>query len=243
MAGTKRANSGSDVIDKKKKPNITLGYWNIRGFAQPIRHLLAWANVEFNNVTYQQGDESTNFDRSDWNERKPLFEKDYPFINLPYYEDEDVKLSQSTAIFNYIARKYGMDKGRSNKELAIIEMLIFEIIDIRSRFVGLCYNQNYNEELKKNYWDTFAINKWKRISLFLGNQKFICGELSSADFYLYEMIYHHIKMFPKLFLETFPNFKNLKESFETIPNIAKYIKTSNSANLPLNNRSAKFGGK
>jgi glutathione S-transferase len=33
--------------------SVTLGYWKIRGLAQPIRHLLAYTQIPFNEVLYE----------------------------------------------------------------------------------------------------------------------------------------------------------------------------------------------
>lgn len=68
-----------------------LGYWDLRGLASPIRNLLHYKGVEFEDKLYQIGP-APEFDRSDWFNVKPKLGLDFP--NLPYYIDEDVKLSQ-----------------------------------------------------------------------------------------------------------------------------------------------------
>ena len=78
----------------------TLGYWAIRGLAHPIRYLLEYTKTPYEDKHYTQGD-APDFSRQDWLDVKPTI--DVPFVNLPYYIDENVKLSQSMAIIRYIS--------------------------------------------------------------------------------------------------------------------------------------------
>jgi glutathione S-transferase len=49
--------------------SITLGYWKIRGLAQPIRYLLEYAGLKYDEVLYQAGG-PPDFDRSQWTTKK-----------------------------------------------------------------------------------------------------------------------------------------------------------------------------
>ena len=78
--------------------SVTLGYWKIRGLAQPIRLLLAYTNTPFTEVQYES--------------REKWFEEDkknlgLEFPNLPYLIDGDFKLTESSSILNYIVRRSG----------------------------------------------------------------------------------------------------------------------------------------
>lgn len=68
-----------------------VGYWNIRGFASPIRNLLHYKEVEFEDKVYTIGP-APEYNISGWTDVKPTLGLDFP--NLPYYIDDDVKLSQ-----------------------------------------------------------------------------------------------------------------------------------------------------
>ena len=46
-----------------------LGYWKIRGLAQPIRLMLGYADVEFEDKMYEQGD-GPEFSRDAWLKEK-----------------------------------------------------------------------------------------------------------------------------------------------------------------------------
>jgi len=58
----------------------TLGYWDLRGIAEPIRMLLHYADVDFEDKRYVYGD-APDFDKSDWLNVKHKL--DIPFPNLP----------------------------------------------------------------------------------------------------------------------------------------------------------------
>ena len=63
-------------------------------------------------------------------------------IQLPYYVDGDVKITQSNAILRYIGRKNNL-LGTDETERIRVDMMENEIGDFRSTFVSLCYNPNF----------------------------------------------------------------------------------------------------
>ncbi len=84
----------------------TLGYWDIRGLAQLFRYLLKYAEIEFNDKRYEFGEGATLVESEllleNWISDKFNLGLDFP--TLPYYIDEDFKLSQSLAIIRYLRR-------------------------------------------------------------------------------------------------------------------------------------------
>ena len=74
----------------------TLGYWGIRGLAQPIRNLCANLNVDYTDKQYTDHDEWFAKD-------KAAFKTDFP--NLPYLVDGDKVITESEAISVYVALK------------------------------------------------------------------------------------------------------------------------------------------
>ncbi|VDL64558.1 unnamed protein product, partial [Hymenolepis diminuta] len=62
-----------------------LAYWDVRGIGESIRLLLRYLGVEFEDKFYHFGPGK-----------------------LPYYIDGDFKLTQSSAILEYIADKHDM---------------------------------------------------------------------------------------------------------------------------------------
>ena len=72
----------------------TLGYWDIRGLGQPIRYLLKYAGVQFNDKRYGFGAGTTMAEAESigkhWIPDKFNLGLDFP--NLPFYIDGDVKV-------------------------------------------------------------------------------------------------------------------------------------------------------
>ena len=70
---------------------LKLHYFYIRGTAQPIRHLLYYLEVDFNDVAHELSPE---------NEMEVGFG-----IGLPMLEDGDLKVRETVAIMNYICNQ------------------------------------------------------------------------------------------------------------------------------------------
>ncbi|KAL1480293.1 hypothetical protein MTO96_051158 [Rhipicephalus appendiculatus] len=82
-----------------------LGYWDLRGLGQPIRNLLVYKGVDFTDKRYKFGP-APDYDRGEWLREKYTLGLRFP--NLPYYIDDDVRLTQSLAILRYLGRKHGL---------------------------------------------------------------------------------------------------------------------------------------
>ena len=91
MGGAPRVET-KDVVDplanrKKlysKNPPILLGYWKIRGLAQPLRYLLEYSEHPYQDVMYEQGD-GPNFSVECWTSVKNTLGLDFP--SIPYLID------------------------------------------------------------------------------------------------------------------------------------------------------------
>ncbi|VUZ50762.1 unnamed protein product, partial [Hymenolepis diminuta] len=121
----------------------TLGYWDIRGLAEPIRLLLRYLGVDFEEKLYHFGP-APDFDGKEWFDEKFKLGLDFP--NLPYYIDGDFKLTQSSAILEYIADKHDMVPN-CKKQRAILHMLLNASFDICMYFGDVCYSPDF-ENLK-----------------------------------------------------------------------------------------------
>ena len=104
-----------------------LGYWKIRGLAQPIRHMYAFLGVKYEEVLYEQGD-APEFNNSVWTDHKP----DMDFPNLPYLIHKDIKMSETFAIMRYIARTYKKELlGASETDMAFVDQMEGVLKDIK----------------------------------------------------------------------------------------------------------------
>ena len=212
-----------------------LGYWDIRGLAQPIKLLLAYTGTEYQDKRFPCGP-GPEFDRSQWFDNKFSFGLDFP--NLPYYIDGDVKLSQSNAILRYIARKHDM-LGKTDKEKAMVDMMAEETMDLRNAWIGLCYNPDF-ENLKEGYLNNLG-PKMQQFSKFLASKPWFAGQsMTFVDFVMYELIDIHQQLVPNC-VQNYPNLERFQERFERLPKIAMFMKSPQFMKAPLNNKMAKFG--
>lgn len=153
-----------------------LGYWDIRGLAQPIRLLLAHMDVKVEEKRYACGP-APDFDRSAWLKEKTTLGLDFP--NLPYYIDGDVKVTQSMAILRYLARKHGLE-GKTDAEKLRADMTEQQFADFRMNWVRLCYNPDF-DKLKGEYLKTLPASL-EQFSGFLGKHKYFAGDNVSWRF-------------------------------------------------------------
>src|SRR5262245_58613018 len=127
---------------EQKGAKIELGYWAIRGLAQPIRLLLAFAEVPFSETRFGlNADGSGAPDQSeDWQPVKAKMT--VPFPNLPYLIDsrgeKPVQVTQSNSVMRYLARSFDL-YGDNESERVSIDVLQDEAYDFRNQIVKTAY--------------------------------------------------------------------------------------------------------
>ena len=104
--------------------------------AQAIRLLLEFTGTEFEDRKLTMEGAPT-YSKACWTDIKDKLGLDFP--NLPYFIDGDVKITQSTAILRYIARKHGLC-GESVEEKACVDIMADSPMDLRSGMVRLACN-------------------------------------------------------------------------------------------------------
>ncbi|VDP91749.1 unnamed protein product [Echinostoma caproni] len=147
-----------------------LGYWKLRGLAQPIRLLLEFVGDKYEERLYDRQD------REKWQSDKYNLGLDLP--NLPYYIDGNVKLSQSLAILRYIADKHGMI-GSTPEERARVSMVEGAACDLRQGLSRIAYNPQF-EQLKHDYLENLpaTLTMWSK---FLGDKHYLLGNSVSIE--------------------------------------------------------------
>eukprot|EP00918_Siedleckia_nematoides_P082663 GHVU01181162.1.p1 GENE.GHVU01181162.1~~GHVU01181162.1.p1 ORF type:complete len:231 (-),score=54.54 GHVU01181162.1:923-1615(-) len=227
-----------------KPTPVTFGYWNIRGLAQPIRLLMEYLKVEYKDRQYNVAQlPDGTWDRSEWTKEKETLGMSFP--NLPYLLDGDVKISESIAIMRHLVRKYKPElMGKTDPERAQVDELVGVICDLRSGMAKCCYGCAPAQfEANKDEWFkgpvTYAL---KRISDFLGDKKFLVGDLTYVDFILREVVEQITAMAGDSDHKTrIPEtLKRHVERVNSLVEIRNYMKSERYMTGPWNNKMANF---
>ncbi|GFQ94115.1 glutathione S-transferase Mu 1 [Trichonephila clavata] len=207
-----------------------LGYWNIRGLGEPTRYILHYKNVDFVDKRY-------HFNKDDWKKEKFTLGLDFP--NLPYYIDGDIKLTQSSAILRYVARKYGLD-GKDDQEKIRVALAEQQITDLHYGLVYLVKSHDYEaakKEFVKNL--TNQLQLWEN---YLGDRKFLAGDnLTYVDFMAYD-VFDFIRIIHESALDGFPALQAFQNRIKNIPELQDYMKSSMYIKWPIFDPNVKFGG-
>lgn len=217
---------------------MKLGYWKIRGLAEPIRMLLHYAGVDFEEVIYEQG-EGPGFDKSVWFDVKFNLGLDFP--NLPYLVDGDLNLTQTISILHYLSAKTGLYPKSSNLgNISRFDMIDHVIQDFFIAGVRLCYSPKEAFEANKESVIKTGKGFMNQFSAALGKNKFFAGdEITGTDFFMFEAIDRFVRL-DASFIEH-GNLKKFMERIRDLPQLEKYFSSPESThNWALNNKHATF---
>lgn len=214
----------------------TLGYWDIRGLATPIRYLLEFAGVEYEEKLYHCGPPPT-FDRSEWLNEK--FNIGLLCPNLPYLIDGDIKIGQSAAIMRHLARKHQLD-GKTEADKVRVDAIAEQLRDYHMDYVRVVYNPEFLK-LKEGYLENLP-NKLKYLSELMDGRKFVTGDyVTYADFVLFEYLEFQ-SHFVKDLLKDYPVLDEFHKRILALEAIDKYFKSPRAIKYPFNGGPAMFGG-
>ena len=233
------------MVQKINQTNakFELGYWAIRGLAQPIRFLLAYVKEPVTEIRLGINQDGTviSDEDADWEVHKSSL--NLPFPNLPYLIDhtpsQNVQLTQSNSILRYLARRFNL-YGATPLERVEIDVLQDEAYDFRNKIVGTAYTLGdeyeaaYDEFVEitiPRYLDGFErhLENRSNLSYFVGNQ------ISLVDFVLYELIWQVSIMAPGSISNSCrPCLSIFLEHFANIGEINNYMKSRVYLDRPIN---------
>ena len=159
---------------------LQLGYWAMGGSGHPIRVLLHYLGQDFENVTFPMPQV--------WLKTKQeLIAKGTHFINMPWLQDGDLYLSESDAIALYLAHKFDRADlyGKNTLDKARVRQLEGVLLDYWKNF----FKHYANPDKKAGTTEAFkegakAYEFLDKINNFLGDNEFLIGYLTYADFKL-----------------------------------------------------------
>lgn len=132
---------------------------------------------------------------------------EYP--NLPYLFDEGVKLTETLAIMQYIAKKWKPELlGRNAAEVGRIHMLEYHVFMLKSTCTMPCYSDNPDKDA------ILCSSKPILESIYTHtcNSPYLVGEnITYLDFMYHELIDVLAWMSNGTFLDDFPNLRDYCE--------------------------------
>jgi hypothetical protein len=114
--GSMMGKKGMEILVKNaKKPKFTMGYWNIRGLAAPLRMMFEYSNAIYTDKQYNVTKAGSGWDTSEWFKGdKPDLVAQNSFMNLPYVQLGEKVVTQSNAVYLFVGRKLGLN-GRGDE--------------------------------------------------------------------------------------------------------------------------------
>ena len=217
----------------EERAPVTLGYWKIQGLGQPIRLLLEYAGIPYEEkVSHCVEKADGSFDKSSWFDEK--FKIGLPFPNLPYLIDGELKLTQTIAILQHLADEAGL-AGKSPEERASATMLFGLSQDVRKQYTNAAYNPRFDDmrdglvdhlkstalpELEAYVGATPHGGKAKRSS---GNGlHLVGGAMTYVDLLWFDLLAQFLKIEPTV-LDNLPNLKEIHATVLGTPSIAAYL--------------------
>ena len=211
-----------------------VGYWNTRGFVEPIILVLEYLQYPYERVKYE-------FDHAEqWfeNDKKTL---GFDFPNMAYLLcPNGQKFTQSITILRHLGREGGLFTAQTNDQITKLEEILDTVVDLRLGFALLCLNPNFSD-MKNDYLSNLGGRFGPFEEWLAGGRKWLNGDnLFVGDFIFWSVLDYHECMEPTV-LEAYPNVKRFKEEFASIPQIASYLASDKFKKFPVLIKQAYWG--
>ncbi|CAD8207280.1 unnamed protein product [Paramecium octaurelia] len=197
---------------------VVLGYWAIRGLAQPLRFYLEYLGLPYEDKRYYKPEEWFADVTS-----APL--NQHVLANLPYIQDGDELVFESQALYVYLAYRANKPEllGQNPKEQVALASVRGVLQDLFKGLIALfTIPEDQFEAKKEEQFNQLVFWIAEKLSKFLENRKWAVGDnLTYIDFQLFEAeeILRNYK--PEAFA-TLVGLKNHNESFANLPAIKNY---------------------
>ena len=155
------------------------------------------------------------------------------FPNLPYLIAGDFKLSESSAINNYIIRKSNKQEllGKTSEDQARIEMICSLFDDIFQPTYSLFFSPVYEKEGERLFNGKIK-EKLQQLSKFVGDKNTILDYLTLADFKIAEASYYFEKLYKDNY-KLFPFLARIRNTINELPEVKKYYSSDNAIKEPF----------
>ena len=198
-----------------------LHYFKGRGRAETTRWMLAINNIDFINISLEDHNDFDNLKASG----------KLPFNQLPLLELDDLRLSQSSAMISFLARR-GDLYGKTNEDAVRCDMLVGAVGDFNVPAMQFTFKAHKDEASRDLDESLKKFGKHFEFILTQNEGEFLVGQkLSVADIIMAESLTSFIEFCPTC-LNNYPLLKQLQEKVVSEHNINEYLNSSNRWRLP-----------
>src|SRR5437868_3863930 len=207
-----------------------LTYFDVRGRAEVIRLML-----EETATPYRERRVAVE----EW----PMLKPTLPLNQLPIYEEGDLYIFQSHAIYRYLARKFNLN-GRSEREQIRCDMVEETFADAQSVIGGFYWNPEFAKKRDEFEATTLpdVLAKLQRILEQNNNGAgyWVGDNLTLGVFVAWHTL-DYVRPFSQRTLNRFEKLSAFKRRFELRPRIAAYLQSERRPKT-LTVHKAPFGG-
>lgn len=189
-----------------------LTYFDVRGRAEVVRLIL-----EEMSVPYLE----RRVELQEWPALKPTL----PFGQMPTYEDGELFIVHSHAIYRHLARKHGLC-GKTEAERVRCDVVEESFVDAQSQLGTFYWNSDFAAR-RDEYERTSLPALLKPLETLLsqnvaGPEYWVGSALTLADFVAWHFL-DYVRPFSRKTIEEFPGLSAFKRHFETRPRVAAYL--------------------
>jgi len=194
----------------------SLTYFDARGRAEPIRLLLSYAGVAF---------EDRGLDYAGWAKEK----SDSPLGQAPYLvektDGQARAIPQSMAILRHLARVHGLD-GKDENERLTADVAAETANDLRSAFAMLRYSPAWADDAAKaKFAGETAPTHLARLDKLLGDKTYFASSVALwADFLIFDALEGLTNTWSDI-LAKFPRLSAFSNRVSELPQLKTYLAT------------------
>lgn len=213
-------------MNTELKPKLLLSYWNVRGRTQPIRYFLEYLGLPY---------EEKRYTLENWQEwfvnDKPKSKSDFP--NLPTLQDGDTFVTETDAIFHYLAHKANKPEtvGKIEDQVKLLTTRGVTY-DIAHELGNAAYKKEY-ADLIGDVFEKKVNPKLNHYNNYLENRKYLAGDyITFYDFVLYEGL-EIVTLHRKDGLDNFKNVLSYKARIADLDCMKNYFKSERYIHRPF----------
>ncbi|KAJ8602369.1 hypothetical protein CTAYLR_004208 [Chrysophaeum taylorii] len=200
----------------RSQSRATFVYWNGRGLGDPVRFLLEFCLVPY--------DEELVTTRDQFQKRRPTL----AFGQVPLLEIDGLRIVQTQAILRYVAGKKNL-RGSSLRDEARCDAVVNAIMDARAPLITARFKPDPAEALRAFLTATFPTFASHIEHFFIeggGGGPYVCGaELTYADVCLFEFLEYAVDEGADdvVLANTYPRLADHRRHMRAFPHLVAYL--------------------